>query len=94
AIGGGALLAVALGFRRLRGRAGLGMGDVKLMAALGAWLSPAVLPPLLLVAALIGLAFAGLRRLRGQPLGPDGKIPFGACLAVAGFPLWLAFSGG
>jgi leader peptidase (prepilin peptidase) / N-methyltransferase len=94
AIGGGGLLAVALGYRALRGHDGLGLGDVKLMAALGAWLSPAFLPPLLLLAALTGLAFAGVRRLRGQPGDPDGRIPFGACLAVAGFPGWLVVASG
>jgi leader peptidase (prepilin peptidase)/N-methyltransferase len=98
ALGGGGLLAIALAFRALTGRDGLGMGDAKLMAALGAWLSPAFLPPLLLVAALAGLAFAGVRSLR-RPAGEspgdaEVRVPFGACLAVAGFPLWLAASAG
>lgn len=89
AIGGGGLLAVALVFRWLRGREGMGMGDVKLMAALGAWLSPAHLPPLLLLAAVLGLLVAGLARLRGRNIGSATRIPFGACLAAAAFPLWL-----
>ena len=88
--GGGALLALALGYRLLRGREGLGLGDVKLMAALGAWLSPAYLGPLLLAASVAGLAFAVLSRWRGA--GEEGapiRVPFGACLALAGFPMWL-----
>ncbi|WP_408015288.1 prepilin peptidase [Sandaracinobacteroides hominis] len=89
AIGSGALLAIALAFRWLRGREGMGMGDIKLMAALGAWLSPAHLPPLLLLAALIGLGMAGVSRLRGRRLDSATRIPFGACLAAAAFPLWL-----
>jgi leader peptidase (prepilin peptidase)/N-methyltransferase len=91
-LGGSVLLAIRFAYQRLRGREGLGLGDVKLMAALGAWLSPAFLPPLLLVAALIGFAMAGLLRLRGQPVGPEVRLPFGACLAMAGFPMWLALA--
>jgi leader peptidase (prepilin peptidase)/N-methyltransferase len=89
AIGGGALLALALGYRLLRGREGLGLGDVKLMAALGAWLGPLLLGPLLLGAAVIGLLLALAQKLRGKALPAGGKIPFGACLAAAAFPLWL-----
>jgi leader peptidase (prepilin peptidase)/N-methyltransferase len=90
AIGGGGLLLLALLYRWLRGREGLGLGDVKLMAALGAWLSPAYLGPLLLAASVAGLAFAALSRWRGA--GEEGapiRVPFGACLALAGFPMWL-----
>lgn len=89
ALGGGALLVMGFLYRRLRGRDGLGLGDVKLMAALGSWLSPAMLGPLLLLAALAGLALAGVRSRRG---GGDMSVPvpFGACLALAAFPLWLA----
>lgn len=92
AIGGGALLALALGYKWLRGREGMGLGDVKLMAALGAWLGPLLLGPLLLVAALIGLTMAAGLKLRGKPLPAGGRIPFGACLAAAAFPIWLLAS--
>jgi leader peptidase (prepilin peptidase)/N-methyltransferase len=92
AIGGGALLALALGYKWLRGRDGMGLGDVKLMAALGAWLGPLLLGPLLLVAALIGLMMAAGLKLRGKPLPAGGRIPFGACLAAAAFPIWLLAS--
>lgn len=98
AVGGGGLLAVALLYKALRGREGLGLGDVKLLAALGAWLSPALIGPLILLAALMGLALAGWDALRtrgadGSPsadCGEPRRIPFGACLAAAGFPMWLA----
>jgi len=101
AIGGGGLLAIALLYKALRGREGLGLGDVKLMAALGAWLSPVLIPPLILLAALTGLLLAASHAVRkrtalappekepGQPM----RIPFGACLAAAGFPMWLAANG-
>lgn len=89
AIGGGALLLLALGYRALRGREGMGLGDVKLMAALGAWLGPFLLGPLLLSAALMGLVMAIALKLTGRALPAGGRIPFGACLAAAAFPIWL-----
>ena len=89
AIGGGALLLLALGYKVLRRREGLGLGDVKLMAALGAWLGPLLLGPLLLGAALLGLLMAAVMKLGGRDLPAGGRIPFGACLAAAAYPLWL-----
>jgi leader peptidase (prepilin peptidase)/N-methyltransferase len=85
AIAGGALLALRLGYRALRGREGLGLGDVKLAAGIGAWLSPFLLAPFMLLAALLGLFAAALDRWRGQP---RGELPFGTCLALAGWLLW------
>ena len=86
ALAGGLLLALALGYRWWRGIDGLGLGDVKLAAALGAWLGPLMVGPLLAAAALLGLLLA-LFAGRADP-----RIPFGACLAVAAFPLWLYLS--
>ncbi len=94
ALAGGSLWLVARVFQAIRKREGMGMGDVKLMAAIGAWLSPAHLPPLLLLSALLGLAAVGVARLRGRKIDSDVRIPFGACLAAAAFPLWLFFAGG
>lgn len=93
ALGGGAMLAVMLGFRAIRGKVGMGLGDVKLTAALGAWLSPMLLPTLILVAALMGLLLAALAWRRGLDPGRL-KLPFGACLAAAGYPLWLVAAAG
>ncbi|MBN3268097.1 hypothetical protein CUR95_12640 [Bordetella bronchiseptica] len=86
AAAGYALLAgVAWAFRRRTGRDGLGLGDAKLLAALGAWLGWPALPALLLAAGLWGVA-AGLlarwrRRAALQPLGPG--LAFGAAAWVA-----------
>jgi leader peptidase (prepilin peptidase)/N-methyltransferase len=89
-LAGGGLLAVALLYRALRGREGLGLGDAKLAAAAGSWLSPGLLPPLLLLASLagLGLAMAGRERLARR--GWLTRVPFGACLALAAWLLWLA----
>lgn len=82
AIAGGGLLLVLLGYRARRGREGLGLGDVKLGAALGSWLSPLLLAPLLLGASLLGLLIAWRHPSRAA-------IPFGACLGISAWGLWL-----
>jgi len=77
-------------FRLLTGKEGMGFGDFKLMAALGAWLGWAVLPGVVLlssvVGAVVGVALIGLR-------GHDRQIPipFGPYIAAAG---WLALMWG
>lgn len=47
------------GYAALRGRTGLGQGDAKLLAAAGAWVGWAALPPLVLTAAIFALVFVG-----------------------------------
>ncbi len=73
-------------YRRLRGREGLGQGDAKLLAAIGAWVGWQALPMMLLGAALFGIATALLRRegFRAQTV-----VPFGPGLALAGWLVWL-----
>lgn len=74
------------GFRLLTGKEGMGFGDFKLLAALGAWLGWQALPVILLLASLAG-AVVGIALI--LLLGRDRNIPipFGPYLAVAG---WLA----
>jgi leader peptidase (prepilin peptidase) / N-methyltransferase len=91
AIGGAALGYLSLWslyqmFRLLTGKEGMGYGDFKLLAALGAWLGWQMLLPIVLlsaaVGAIVGLTLIALRRQqRGNP------IPFGPFLAAAG---WVA----
>lgn len=92
-IGAGAgflsLALIAETYRRVRGRTGMGGGDPKLLAALGAWLGWRELPVLLLLAALIGLGLVLMQYLRGRPLDPARPLPFGTFLAAAGFLLFL-----
>lgn len=89
AAGCGALLAIALGYRALRGREGLGLGDAKLLGAIGAWAGWAALPLTLLIAALLGLGWAGLMALRGRGLRADMRLPLGTFLALAAGPAML-----
>ncbi len=81
--------AVARLYRALRDREGLGGGDMKLLAAAGAWVTWSGLGPVMLIAALIGLAVGLCVRLRGaKPTGAT-VIPFGAPLALAAWIVWL-----
>lgn len=87
--GGFALLwAVAAGYRRLRGREGLGGGDPKLFGAIGLWLGWRVLPAVLLVAGLIGLGVVAFRALSGRPMARTDALPLGTLLAAAAYPAW------
>lgn len=70
----------------LRGFDGMGAGDFKLLAALGAWLGAAVLPVIVFVAALVGVVAAVvLKAAKSQP------IAFGPCLAIAGWLVWIGY---
>lgn len=74
-------------FQRITGRDGLGGGDTKLLAALGAWLGPFVIPHLLLIASVVGLLTALWWRVAK---GEQGEFAFGPALAIAGAVLfWL-----
>ncbi|MGO8908271.1 MAG: prepilin peptidase [Bradyrhizobium sp.] len=61
---------------------GLGLGDVKFLAAAGIWSGVAGLPVLVLVAALTALAYAGLMQLAGRQLTGQSSISFGPFLAI------------
>ncbi len=80
---------IGLAYRRFRGREGIGLGDAKLFAAAGAWVSWAGLPGVLLVAAASGLVGHVLAaRLRGESLR-DRELPFGPYIAGAFWLVWL-----
>ncbi|MGR3270198.1 prepilin peptidase [Thalassococcus profundi] len=87
AIGAGSFLLLRLVYSALRHREGLGLGDVKLMAGLGALVPPTDLPLLVLVAALSALVAAALTR---GGWTADRPIPFGVALCAAGALVWLA----
>lgn len=84
-----ALAAVATGYRRLRGRDGLGLGDAKLAAAGGAWLGWTALPLMILIACGLAFIWIGLRLARGGQAVLSEATPFGPPLAVAIWSLWL-----
>ena len=84
-----ALRVVAGLYRKIRGRDGLGEGDAKLLAAAGAWVGLSALPPVVLIAALGGLAAALCLRFAGVRLGALSALPFGPFLALATWLVWL-----
>lgn len=73
-------------FRLITGKEGMGYGDFKLFAALGAWLGWQQLPLVILlssmVGAVVGLVMMGMRRMNSERM-----LPFGPFLAAAG---WIA----
>lgn len=71
-------------FKLLTGKEGMGYGDFKLLAALGAWLGWQQLPLIILLSSVVGLVF-GLIQLRLQNKGIEKAFPFGPYLAIAGW---------
>ena len=82
-LGYGSLWALNIGYRLLKHRNGIGMGDAKLLAALGAWLGWSALPSILLTASIAGIV-GGIAWLwwRGHQL--QQAFPFGPFLVIAG----------
>lgn len=75
-------------YRLLRRREGIGLGDAKLLAASGAWVSWYALPSVVLLGALTALAFA-LWNKRSGAVSLADRIPFGAFLALGTWIVWL-----
>ena len=79
-------------FKLLTGKEGMGYGDFKLLAALGAWMGPVSLLPIILLSSLIGALIGGTlialrRHQRERPM------PFGPFIAAAGW-VWLVAGDG
>jgi leader peptidase (prepilin peptidase)/N-methyltransferase len=86
-------------FLLVRGVEGMGYGDFKLLAALGAWLGWAALPQIVLIAAVAGAVVGLLATWRGR-MRFEEPLPFGPFLAAGGAltlflgtPLYLALGG-
>jgi len=77
------------GFRLLTGKEGMGRGDFKLLAALGAWCGWPLLPLIVLAAAVLGVVIGGAWLMSGKR-GRTHPIPFGPFLAGAGLLALLA----
>jgi leader peptidase (prepilin peptidase) / N-methyltransferase len=84
-----ALWAVYHGFRLLTGKEGLGRGDFKLLAALGAWLGWRMLPLIVLAAAGAGIVLGGGWLVLSRR-GREHPVPFGPFLAAGGLVALLA----
>jgi leader peptidase (prepilin peptidase)/N-methyltransferase len=71
-------------FKLVTGKEGMGYGDFKLLAALGAWLGWQALPLIILLSSLVG-AVGGIALIFIKGRGRDNPIPFGPYLAAAGW---------
>jgi leader peptidase (prepilin peptidase) / N-methyltransferase len=81
AVGGGVLLAVALGYQALTRREGMGMGDVKLLAAIGAFLGWKAVVFTILIASLVG-SLVGVTAMVAKKSDLQLEVPFGPFLAL------------
>ena len=70
-------------FKLATGKEGMGYGDFKLLAALGAWLGWSMLPSIILLSSVVG-ALVGISLIVFTKHGRDKPIPFGPYLAAAG----------
>jgi len=88
-VAGGALLLLRMFYRWRTGVDGLGLGDVKLAAAGGPWLTWPSLPMVLAIAAIAALAIVAARAMAaGKAIDRTAPLPFGAFLAPS---IWLVF---
>ena len=81
--GYGSLWMVYWGFKLATGKEGMGYGDFKLFAALGAWFGWQALVPIILMASVIG-ALVGIGMKLSSGLREGGYVPFGPFLGLAG----------
>jgi leader peptidase (prepilin peptidase)/N-methyltransferase len=86
-------------FKLLTGKEGMGFGDFKLLAALGAWMGPMALLPVILLSSFIG-AVVGGTLIAMRKHGREMPMPFGPFIAMAGWvwfiageQLWHAYMG-
>jgi leader peptidase (prepilin peptidase)/N-methyltransferase len=93
------LWSVYWAFKLTTGKEGMGYGDFKLLAALGAWFGWQMLPLIILLSSLVG-AVVGISLMVFARHGRNVPIPFGPYLAAAGLialywgkPLTRAFVG-
>ena len=82
------LCAIYQAFKLLTGKEGMGYGDFKLFAALGAWFGWQALVPIILMASVIG-AVVGIAMKVSSSLREGGYVPFGPFLAGAGLTAML-----
>lgn len=76
-------------FKQLRGKSGLGRGDYKLLAAIGAWVGADMLLPTIAISSILGLVIGGGYLLLSKRSG-NTPVPFGPFLSITGFALLLA----
>jgi leader peptidase (prepilin peptidase)/N-methyltransferase len=76
-------------YRHFRGREGIGLGDAKLLAAAGAWISWEGLPSVVLIATALSLSAVFIMALRGRQITGDLSLAFGPALCAGLWFVWL-----
>ncbi len=89
AAGFAAFAVIGWAYRRVRRREGLGLGDAKLLAGAGAWVSWTGLPGVVLTAAVMALMAAIAGALAGRALRSDTRLALGPYLALGTWLVWL-----
>lgn len=72
----------------MTGRIGLGLGDVKMLAAASCWISPLLLPVLLFIASASALLFVGGQVVATGPAAARARVAFGPFIAIGLASSW------
>ena len=89
AAGFAALWLVAMAYRAVRGRHGLGGGDPKMLGALGLWFGWQMLPMIVLLACIFGLIWTAIAWVAKQRVDGSIKLPLGVLLALSAWTHWI-----
>ena len=73
----------------MTGRIGLGLGDVKMLAAAACWISPLLLPVLLFIASASALLFVGGQVVATGPAAARARVAFGPFIAIGLGSSWV-----
>jgi leader peptidase (prepilin peptidase)/N-methyltransferase len=87
-VGFGSFYALAWGYEKFKGIEGLGFGDVKMMAWLGAWLGVLRVPEMILYASVSGVLVGVILMLKSRQ-GFQTALPFGPFLAISAYIVWI-----
>jgi len=88
-VGYASLTSIALLYRKLRDRDGLGGGDAKLLAGIGAWVGWQSLPTIVVAAGMLGFMAVAILKLSGSQIRTGTRLPLGTFLAAATWPVWM-----
>lgn len=87
--GYGAIRLLGWGYQQIKAREGIGLGDAKLLAAGGAWVTWVGLPSVVLIASFLALFMIAFKSLRTRALSPTEPVPFGTYLCMGIWLTWL-----
>lgn len=87
-VGFGSFYLLAWGYEKFKGIEGLGFGDVKMMAWLGAWLGIMRVPEMILYASVSGVLVGVILMLKSRQ-GFQTALPFGPFLALSAYVVWI-----